>query len=137
MAASNTQRTLAALKKLGYKAGVVERFNPHVGPHGIRQDLYGFIDIIALDVIRKRVIAVQSCGQSRAAHEQKILNTPEALMWLQCGQPIELWSWAKRRQKLGGKLMVWKPRVDSITIDMFEETLEEMELKRADEARNR
>ena len=44
---SPTQRSLAALKKQGWTCGIVERFNPHVGPHGIRQDFCGGIDVIA------------------------------------------------------------------------------------------
>ena len=46
---SPTQRTIRALRDQGLVCGIVERFNPHVGPHGIRQDLFGCLDIIALD----------------------------------------------------------------------------------------
>lgn len=42
---SPTQRTLAALRKLGYLAAVVEKWNH--GAH-IRQDLFGFIDVLAI-----------------------------------------------------------------------------------------
>lgn len=44
---SPTQRSLALLRKGGWTAGVVERFNSHVGPFGIRQDFCGGIDLIA------------------------------------------------------------------------------------------
>jgi hypothetical protein len=45
---SPTQRTLRALRQQGCICDVAEKFNAHVGPFGIRQDLFGFIDIVAL-----------------------------------------------------------------------------------------
>ena len=48
MAVSPTQRTLRALEQRGCFCGIVERFNPYAGPHGIRQDLFGIIDVVAL-----------------------------------------------------------------------------------------
>jgi hypothetical protein len=38
---SPTQRTLRALRDQGRICGIVERWNQFVGPHGIRQDLFG------------------------------------------------------------------------------------------------
>lgn len=45
MPASPTQRSLKHLRDAGYQAAVVEHWNPHVR---IRQDLFGFIDILAV-----------------------------------------------------------------------------------------
>lgn len=116
---SPTQRTLRELRSMGRVCGIVERFNAHVGPHGIRQDLFGFIDVIALDPDRG-IVGVQCCARSgHAAHRTKILEerTDEAAEWLRCGGKIEIWSWAKQKLKRGGKAMRWKPKVEEITIE--------------------
>ena len=119
---SPTQRTLRELRQLGRVCGIVERFNAHAGPFGVRQDLFGFIDIIALDPERG-IVGVQSCGQSHAAHKRKILEerNQEALEWLKCGGTIELWSWTKRKLKRGGKALRWVPRIECITTEMLKE----------------
>ena len=49
-----TQLTLRKLREDGYLAAVVEKWNPHVR---IRQDLFGFIDVIG--VKRGETIGVQ------------------------------------------------------------------------------
>ena len=115
MATTPTQRTIKALRDQGMTCGIVEKFNPHVGPHGIRQDLFGFIDIIALDV--EQIVAIQSCGQSFSEHLKKIVNEcgEVAEQWIASGGRIELWGWRKVKLKRGGKAMRWKPRVKVIT----------------------
>jgi len=112
-----TQRTLRELKDHGRTCGIVEKFNPHVGKFGIRQDLFGFIDIIALDTDRG-IIGIQSCGQSFSAHLKKIVEerNQEAYEWIRCGGKVELWGWRKLKLKRGGKAMRWKPRIKEITI---------------------
>jgi hypothetical protein len=45
MAMTPTQRSMAYLKKEGYRVAVVERWNPHAR---IRQDLFGVIDLLAI-----------------------------------------------------------------------------------------
>jgi hypothetical protein len=99
----------------------VERFNAHVGPHGIRQDLFGIIDIIALDPERG-VVGIQSCGQDFAAHERKILieRAQETCDWLSTpGTKLELWGWRKVKLKRGGVAMRWSPRVREFTMEDF------------------
>lgn len=113
-----TQRTLQALKAQGRKCGIVERFNAHVGQHGIRQDLFGIIDIIALDPA-EGVVGVQTTGQDFAGHYKKLtVEMAEATAdWLQTpGTKLELWGWRKVKVKRGGKAMVWQPRIKTITL---------------------
>ena len=119
-----TQRTLKYLKDMGRVCGIVERFNPYVGAHGIRQDLFGFIDIIALDR-KEGIIAVQSCGQAFSAHYKKITEERfhECQMWLRCGGKVELIGWRKVKLKRGGVAMRWKPRVKIITQKDLDEVL--------------
>ena len=119
---SPTQRTLRELRGQGRIVGTVERWNPYVGSHGIRQDLFGFIDLIALDRDRG-IVGIQSCGQSYAAHERKILDsecTENVVEWLRCGGKLELWGWRKLLVKRGGKAMRWTPRVREFTLGDFD-----------------
>jgi hypothetical protein len=113
-----TQRTIRELKNQGRKCGIVERFNSFVGPHGIRQDLFGIIDIIALDPERG-VIGVQACGQDFSGHFKKITidRAEQTIDWLMTpGAVLELWGWRKVKLKRGGKAMRWKPRVREILL---------------------
>lgn len=99
--------------------GIVERFNPHVGPKGIRQDLFGFIDIIAVEPETVGCIGVQACaGSGAAAHLHKIVkdNLDRACRWLMAHNRIQVWAWRKVKKKRGGKLMIWKPRIVTVTL---------------------
>lgn len=113
-----TQRTLRELRDQGRSYGRVERFVQRPGqPHGIRIDLFGFIDIIVLDPERG-IVGVQSCGQDFASHYRKITQecADLACEWLLCGGKIELWGWRKVKLKRGGKAMRWQPRVADISL---------------------
>lgn len=119
---SNTQRTLRALRARGLVAAIVERFNQYAGPHGIRQDLFGIIDVLALDPERG-VIGIQSCGTAFNQHLQKLIveKAQETSDWLSTpGTSLELWGWRKVKLKRGGKAERWTPRVVQITLDMIE-----------------
>jgi len=121
MATSPTQRTIRELRNQGRRCAIVERFNSFAGPHGIRQDLFGIIDVIALDPERG-VVGVQSCGQAFAAHERKLLEerADECIDWLSTpGTVLELWGWRKRKLKRGGKAERWSPRVREFTLADF------------------
>ena len=129
MATSPTQRTLKELRHMGRTTGTVERWNQFAGPRkpdgspvGIRQDLFGFIDLISLDPERG-IVGVQCCARSgHAAHRRKITEdcNEAAREWLRCGGVIELWSWAKQKVKRGGKAERWMPKVEEITLDRLE-----------------
>lgn len=114
-----TQRTIRELRNNGRKCAIVEKWNPYVGEHGIRQDLFGIIDVIALDPERG-VVGVQCCGSNFAAHYRKITEDrlQETIDWLQTpGTALEIWSWRKVKKKRGGKAMVWRPRIKVITLE--------------------
>jgi hypothetical protein len=125
MATTPTQRTIRELRNQGRVCGIVERWNAYVGPHGIRQDLFGIIDVIALDPERG-VVGVQSCGQAFAAHERKLLEerAQECIDWLSTpGTVLELWGWRKVKLARGGKALRWKPRIREFTLADFELSL--------------
>lgn len=113
-----TQRTLRALRSRGLVCAIVEKWNQYAGPHGIRQDLFGIIDVIALDP-QTGVIGVQSCGNSFADHWRKITveRQEETVAWLSTpGCTLELWAWRKVKAKRGGLAFRWEPRVKAITL---------------------
>jgi predicted TIM-barrel fold metal-dependent hydrolase len=114
---SPTQRTLKAMREQGRLVGIVERFLQYAGSFGKRQDLFGFIDIIAIDPV-DGIIAIQSCGQDFSGHVKKLTEERnEAVFeWLKHA-PLELWGWRKVKLKRGGKAMRWKPRVADIILD--------------------
>lgn len=115
---SPTQRTLRHLKEKGRICGIVEKWNQYAGPCGRRQDLFGFIDIIALDP-EKGIVAIQSCGQAFSEHYKKIVDTEcteNVIAWLNSGGKIELWGWRKLKLKKGGKAERWFPRIQEITM---------------------
>ncbi len=125
---SPTQRTLKKQREMGRLAAITEKYNPHVGPHGIRQDLFGFIDIIALDPL-EGVIAIQSCGSDFAAHARKLMEerNQNVFDWL-LHAPVELWGWRKVKLNRGGKAMRWTPRIADV-VRINEEEIQVRERK--------
>lgn len=117
-----TARTLEALRKLDYPAQVVEKWLPvkrggRMEPYGVRKDLFGCVDIVALDG-QMGVLGIQACaGASIAARVTKAMAEPLLTAWLAAGNRFQVWGWrevwvtgksgsTKRRQ--------WMPRVVNI-----------------------
>jgi len=92
---SPTQRSLALLKKEGYKPWIVESYNSF-GRN--RVDLYGFIDIVALRVGEVGILGVQTTSTSNiSARVHKILGIPAYRLWLNCGNKISVHGWGKKK----------------------------------------
>ncbi len=111
-----TQRTIRELRQNGIKCAIVEKWNAHIK---IRQDMFGIIDIIALDP-EKGVIGVQSTGSAFSQHIRKLQDekAQETLDWLQTpGTSLELWGWRKIKRTRGGRQMIWQPRVGDFFVD--------------------
>lgn len=88
---SPTQRTLASLKAQGYTAAIVEKWNPHAR---IRQDLFGFIDVLAIR--EGEVLGVQACaGSSASARVKKITEHEHIAAVRKSGIRVEVWAWRK------------------------------------------
>jgi hypothetical protein len=93
---SPTQRSLVYLRSIGYTAAVVERFNQHAG---VRQDLFGFVDVLAMRADKQGVLGIQATTASNASKRVgKILSLAAALVWLACGNRIEVWAWRKKKR---------------------------------------
>lgn len=54
---SPTQRSLEHMRKLGFVCAIVEKWNPHAR---IRQDMFGFIDVLC--VRGEDIVGVQACS---------------------------------------------------------------------------
>ena len=100
MAAGPTQRSLERARKAGQLAGVVERWNPHAR---IRQDLFGFLDLLVVDPERPGVLGVQATSASNVSSRvRKILDLASSgpssapRVWLEAGNRIEVWGWRKK-----------------------------------------
>ena len=105
---SPTKRALAELRKLGFTCAIVERWNQWAK---IRQDLFGFCDILYLT--GSSIVALQvTSAANRSARRNKILAEPRALAWVKSGGLIELWSVAKQGAR--GSKKAWVIRKEEI-----------------------
>jgi len=115
-----TQRTMRHLREQGNICAVVEKWNQHVGEFGIRQDLFGIVDILVLDPERG-FVGVQCCvGSGYSAHLKKLTQecAQASIDWLSTpGGKLEIWAWSKRKLKRGGVAVRWTPRVKEITME--------------------
>jgi hypothetical protein len=85
-----TQRTLAYLREEGYLCAIVEKWNPHVK---IRQDLFGFIDILAIK--KDETLAVQCTSTGVAARVKKIQESEYLSRVREAGWKILVIGWSK------------------------------------------
>lgn len=106
------------MRDQGYIAAVTEKYNHFIK---IRQDLFGFIDIIAVSGAKRETVAVQATTTSNSASRiEKIFGLPQAIEWLKAGNRIEVHGWAKRTayRKDGEKKKAkeWQLRIDEIKL---------------------
>lgn len=126
--ASPTQNTLKRLRKEGWLAAITEHWNPHVK---IRQDLYGWMDVIAVrgprplskDVegimLPGQIMGVQTTSVSNVSgRKRKILHECEdrPLIWLRAGGLIEIHGW----QKIGHRWHVKTVRITALDFEARE-----------------
>ncbi len=107
---SPTQRSLALCRKHGWTCQVTEHWNQFAR---IRQDLFGFIDVLIMN--GTGFIAIQSTsGDNMSKRIAKIKEEPRALLWLQSGGRIMVHGW----RKLAGERS-WSCREVEVTQEMF------------------
>jgi len=103
---------LKLLRSEGYSAAVVEKWNPWAGPRrpmrqpcgcmvekavGVRQDLWGFVDIVAVRPDKTGTLYVQSTVAARLAdHLRTALAKPELKALLEARNRFECHGWIKR-----------------------------------------
>lgn len=99
-----TQRTLAECRRRGWMSAVVERWNPHAM---IRQDLFGFVDIMAIGDIdcpgSPATLAIQVTSTGTAARKAKIDALPNVADLMRAGWFVEVWGWRMVNGRKAGK----------------------------------
>lgn len=109
---SPTQRSLKLLRDEGGFCAITEHWNAFAR---IRQDLFGFIDVLKIDA--NDTLAVQTTsGTNVAARIAKIKACPGALAWLQSpNRRIEVHGWRKAGER--GKRKTWQCRRVEVTLE--------------------
>ena len=109
---SPTQRSKALLLKRGYLVAITERWNPFAH---IRQDMYGFIDLLAISGNETLAIQTTSIGNI-SARIKKIRETQAAALWLESPtRKIIVHGWGKRGPR--GKRKLWECKETEITVE--------------------
>lgn len=92
---SPTEHSLAHYRKLGYICAITEHYNSFARR---RQDLYGFIDIVAIHEEQSGVLGIQTTSKSNmSARILKIKKEPIAKTWLASGNRIVVDGWEKNK----------------------------------------
>lgn len=107
---SPTQRSKKLMQDQGYFVAITERWNPFAH---IRQDLFGFIDLLCMKA--DELVAVQTTsGSNVSARIAKIKGIQAASLWLESpARRILVHGWRKVGAK--GKRKIWECRTVEIT----------------------
>lgn len=92
---SITTRTIKECESRGWAACIVERYNSY-SRHS--NDAFGFGDILAIDDDPGALLIQLTTKHNMRARIKKILGEcrDEARRWLEAGNRIEVWGWAKQ-----------------------------------------
>lgn len=108
-----TQRSLKLLRERGYHASVVEKWNMHAK---IRQDLWGFVDILAIR--DGEILGVQTTSGAHVAERiKKIAASPLIATVLSAGVKVVVHGWDKKGPR--GKMKRWECREELLTVESF------------------
>lgn len=100
---SPTARSLDWLRKNGYTAQVVEKWNAFAK---IRIDLFGIIDIVAIKDGEPGVLGIQSTSADNISSRlEKCLASPVLQLWRKTGNRMRIHGWGKRGAK--GERKLW------------------------------
>lgn len=98
-----TTRSLELLRSEGYTVAITEHWNAYAR---IRQDLFGFIDLIAIKEGVSGVLAIQTTTAAHvSARFEKIAGNPVLKVWLLSGNKIEIHGWGLRGKR--GQRKLW------------------------------
>ena len=109
---SPCQRSLKKLRAEGYFCAIVEKWNPYAK---IRQDLFGFIDILAIQ--GNETLGIQTTsGDHVAERVAKIKAAPGAIIWLSSStRRVVVHGWSRRGPR--GEVKKWTCREVEVTAD--------------------
>jgi len=110
-------RTMEWLRKKGYTVAKVERWNAWAH---IRQDLFGFIDLVAIHPDHTGVLAVQTTHSNFFDdHKSKLFKdkkvAPKIRIWLQGDNRLWMFGWNKY-WKGQTQRKIWAPVVEEVTL---------------------
>lgn len=99
-----TQRSLIRLRKDGFLVAITEHWNVHAG---IRQDLWGFCDLLAIK--GKEILAIQVTSASNMnARIEKIVSHKNFIPVKKSGIKILVEGWEKKKV---GKRLLWDSKI--------------------------
>ncbi len=119
---SPTERTLKYLRHRSWDAAVVERYLTIPGrSHGVRQDAFGFIDILAFRDMDVAAVQATSTG-NMGARIKKILASPIAERWIRAwpDRVIFVIGWKRYAKPVDRKW--WRPTVHQLMPGDFDES---------------
>jgi hypothetical protein len=112
---SPTVRSLDKLRKEGFIAEVVEKWNPH---SKTRKDLFGFIDIVG--VKQGSTLGIQATTKGNmSSRVKKITESNNLETVLEAGWEIEVWGWWKNNKNR------WEVKIHSIKGELSEPRFED------------
>lgn len=92
MTTSPTQRSKKLLEDVGCLVAIVEKWNQHAG---IRQDLFGFIDLVALSPLGVTIAVQTTTGAHVAERIKKIQASPHFERVALCNWHVVAHGWRK------------------------------------------
>ncbi len=103
-------RSMERLRGQGFIVEKVERWNHFAG---IRQDLFGVFDIVAVHPERKVIVGVQvTTDKNLAARRTKMLESQKARAWCHAGGRAVIHAWGKEGKGRGRR---WRVKVEDVT----------------------
>ncbi len=138
MASIPLQRSKAWLKEKGWHVWIVERWNQFAG---VRQDMYGCIDLVAIRHDLRGVWGINACGEDVQGHVKKYLNgwehpkkglqppNPHLPVWLAGGNRFSIFGWGKRSMSGYGSRKVWTLRVVEFLLNGQTHAIETKEIE--------
>lgn len=111
---SPAKRSLNFLRETGHHAQVVERWNQFAK---VRQDLFGWIDVVAVDPKKPGILGVQTTTTAHQAERlQKGRGNGALIAWLLSGGRLAVHGWRKNTSNR------WVVTVHEVTMaDLVEE----------------
>lgn len=108
-------KTINTLKNDGYIVANVEKVIPRCF---IKQDLYGFIDILAIHKQTFKMLGLQTTSRSNHnARLDKALSLKNLYYWLMTGASFQVWSWGKYKIERGSRKTEERIHISDISID--------------------
>lgn len=117
MATSSNQRSSNECRKRGWIPSIVEKFVVQIHH---RFDCWGILDLVALSKDFNGIIGIQATDHHRyEEHLTMLKRHPHAKLFVEQGNTLLLWSWAKRGAR--GKRKMWELKEHDLKPSDFDE----------------